>query len=401
MSRVAPGVVIAGGSAAGLAVADSLREGGYDGTVTVLDEDLHPAFDRPMLSKGLLASPDYAEPGPLRSAEQLAGRRIDVLPGHAATGLDIDRRLVVTSWGEAVGWQHVVIATGAAARPLATTGGTPLPTLRNLADLRDARAAVADGRPVTLIGGGFIGLEVAAALRSRGVGVTLLDSGILPLVRSVGEQVATWLRDLHRSRGVELELGSAVVAVEDLDDGYEIVTANGRRRSARTVLAGVGAEPRTEWLIGSGIKLDDGVLTDAAGRTNVPGAWAAGDVARSPEPRTERHRRFGHWTHAIEQGRQVGLNIARGEPAPYEGVPYVWTEQYGLTLHLLGERRPGDTDLVIEGDLASGSFAVAHGTDGEFHAVTVSGHVRALRTYKKLLRSGASLADALSAVTPA
>ncbi|MFE7704962.1 NAD(P)/FAD-dependent oxidoreductase [Streptomyces sp. NPDC057486] len=401
MSRTNDGIVIVGASASGLSAADGLREGGYTGPLTVLDEEVEPGYDRPMLSKSLLAARDHATPAPLRTDEQLAAKGIDLLAGHGATGLDVDRRLVVTNWGEAIGWQHVIVATGVTARPVVTTGGAALPTLRTRADLTAARQFATTGRPVTLIGGGFIGLEVAAALRSRGVEVTVLCATELPLAGFLGDEVAGWLHDLHLANGVLFDLGTATTSVAETAQGYDIHLADGRVRQATSVLAGVGTEPATDWLIGSGVELDHGVVTDAAGRTNVEGVWAAGDIVGRWDPLHGRHRRFEHWTHAIEQGRRVGLNIARGEATAHDAVPYVWTEQYGLTLHMLGERRPGDTDIVVEGDISTGDFVVAHGACDELHGATICGRVRALRTYRKLLRARASLNDALGTASSA
>ncbi|MFJ8107867.1 NAD(P)/FAD-dependent oxidoreductase [Streptomyces sp. NPDC096132] len=401
MGRINDGVVIVGASAAGLSAADGLREGGYTGPLTVLDEEAEPGYDRPMLSKSLLAAEEHSAPAPLRTEEHLAARGIDLLAGHGAMGLDIDRRLVVTNWGEAIGWRHVVVATGVTARPMVTAGGTALPTLRTRADLAAAKRLATSGRPVTLIGGGFIGLEVASALRSRGVEVTLLCATGLPLAGALGDEVAGWLHGLHLANGVRFELGAATVSVEETARGHDVRLADGRVHRATSVLAGIGAEPATDWLIGSGVELDHGVVTDAAGRTNVEGVWAAGDIAARRDPLHGRHRRFEHWTHAVEQGRRVGLNIARGEATAYDAVPYVWTEQFGLTLHLLGERRPGDTDIVVEGSVSTGDFVVVHGAGDELHGATVCGRVRALRTYRKLLRAGASLNDALGAAASA
>lgn len=394
-------VVIVGASAAGLAAADGLREGGHTGPIIVLDAEAEPGYDRPMLSKSLLASKTKTEPAPLRTREHLADKGIEVLAGHGAVGLDIDRRLVVTNWGEAVAWQQLIVATGVTARPVVTTGGVALPSLRTRADLDTARALAVGGKPVTLIGAGFIGLEVAAALRSRGVDVTVIGQCALPLAAVVGDEAARWLRDLHLAHGATLELGAATTAVTETATGYAIRLADSRELSVDSVLAGIGSDPATDWLLGSGVELAGGVVTDSAGRTNVPGVWAAGDVASTVDPRLGRHRRFEHWTHAIEQGRHVGLNLARGTADPYTAVPYVWTEQYGRTLHLIGERHPGDTDLVIEGDVAAGEFVLAHGSNGELHGATICGRIRALRTFKKLLRAGATLDDAVGAATPA
>lgn len=394
-------IVIVGASAAGLAAADGLREGGHTGPIVVLDTETEPGYDRPMLSKSLLAAKGDAQPTRLRTPEHLDGKNIEVLAGHGAAGVDVDRRLVVTNWGEALPWQHLVIATGVTARPIVTAGGVALPSLRTRADLDTARAVAVEGKPVTLIGAGFIGLEVAAALRSRTVDVTVIGACALPLEPFVGSEIAEWLRDLHLARGVSMELGAATTTVTEANTGYDIVLDNGRELHAEAVLAGIGSDPVTDWLIGSGIELDGGVVTDAAGRTNVSGVWAAGDVAATYDARAGRHRRFEHWTHAIEQGRHVGLQIARGTSEPYTAVPYVWTEQYGRTVHMLGERRPGDTDIVVEGSVTTGDFVTVHGADDELHGVTICGRVRALRTFKKLLRAGATLDDAVGAATPA
>ncbi|MBU6529594.1 NAD(P)/FAD-dependent oxidoreductase [Streptomyces mayonensis] len=401
MSSDNDGIVIVGASAAGLSAADGLREGGYTGPLTVLDEEADPGYDRPMLSKSLLAAKEHVAPAALRTRDQLAAKQIELIAGHGAKGLDIDRRLVVTNCGEAIGWQHLVIATGVTARPVVTTGGTPLPTLRTRGDLAAVRLLATSGEPVTLVGGGFVGLEAAAALRSRGVDVTLLCANHLPLAGALGDAIAIWLHGLHLANGVRFRLGSATHRVAETPQGYDIHLADGRAEQATNVLAGIGTEPATDWLVGSGVQLDHGVVTDAAGRTNVDGVWAAGDIACRWDQSRRRHRRFEHWTHAIEQGRRVGLNIARGEATAHDAVPYVWTEQYGLTLHMLGERRPGDTDIVVEGSITAGDFVVVHGTDDELHGATICGRVRALRTLKKLLRARASLNDALGSAASA
>lgn len=401
MARFPTGVVIVGGSAAGLSAADGLREGGYGGSIIVLDESLQPGFDRPMLSKGLVAAGVGARPLPLRTDERLAANQITVYPGHTAVGLDIDRRLVVTSYGEAIPWESAIIATGVEARRLHTTAGNPLPTLRDLADLEAVQVTAARHDELTIIGGGFIGLEVAAALSTIELDVTVLCADQLPLLHTLGPKTSAWMRDLHRLHGVDLRLGAAVTSVEESSGGYVLSLDGGRQHAAAAVLAGIGVEPCTDWLIGSGVDLDGGVVVDTAGRTNVPGVWAAGDVAASPDPGDDAHRRFEHWTHAIETGRHVGLNVARHHSEPFLGVPYVWTEQFGHTLHVYGTRRLDDEELLVQGSRESGEFVVLHGSENELHAVTISGYPAACRTYKKLLRTRASLSDACALAEPA
>ncbi|MGP6177697.1 NAD(P)/FAD-dependent oxidoreductase [Microbacterium sp. A196] len=390
-------IIIVGASAAGLAAADGLREGGYEGPITVVDTENRPSYDRPMLSKGLVASKDGAEPTLLRTAEHYEKLGIEVLAGHGAVGIDVDRHLLVTDWGEALPWSQVIIATGVEARVLTTSDGQRVPTLRDRADLAVVRQIVDSGKGVTLLGGGFIGMEVASALRSRDIPVTVVDRCDLPLSRVLGNTLAKWLLDLHIADGVKFELGVPATRIDKAPHGFDIHRDGGSTLTAEQLIGSAGSQPRTQWLLGSGIELDEGVVVDAAGRTNIPSVWAAGDVASTFDAHYGRYRRFEHWTHAIEHGRHVGLNAARGTSDEFAAVPYIWTEQVGRTLHILGEPRAGDEDQIIEGDLASGEFVIAHGSDGELRGVTICGRVTSLRTYKKLLRAGASLQDALAA----
>ncbi len=390
-------IVIAGASAAGLAAADGLREGGYSGEILLLDQETEPGFDRPTLSKSLLRSAEVVPANRLRTPEQLAAKKITVLEYHEAVGLDIDRKLVVTSWGETLEWEHVVIATGLDAVRMRTTAGNQLPALRNRDDLERVRAMVASGRRVTCIGAGLIGLEVAAALRGHGIDVTLISNHQVPLGAVLGEEIAAWVIDRHRAHGVVFELGSAVTHVNEVADGYLIHTADGEEFGADNLLAAVGATPNTQWLLGSGVHLSGGVVVDEAGRTNVPNIWAAGDVAVATDPQSGRPGRYEHWTHAVDQGRHIGLNIARGVADPFTSVPYFWHEVYDTTLHTLGQRGPDDRITVAEGSLRSGEFVALHGSGDSLHAVTICGSATSIRRYKRLLRDGASVQDALAA----
>ncbi len=390
-----PNAVIAGASAAGLAAADGLREGGWEGTITVLGEEQHRPYDRTMLSKGLMAT-HLGQPAALRTPEQLAQRDIDVRTGQAARGLDIDRQLVVTSDGEALPYDILVLATGSRARTMTTTDGRPLPVLRTVDDLLSLRATLHGGQSVTLVGAGLIGLEIAAALHTQGHPLTVIGDAALPLADCFGDEVARWLWDLHTSRGIVATLGRKVLAVSGRPGAHRVHLGDGTHHDTDIVLAGIGVVPCDEWLIGSGVRLRDGVLCDAAGRTNVPGVWAAGDIARTQTTTDGRATAFGHWTNAAEQGRNVGLNAARGEHAAYHGLRSFWTVQYERTVRSLGTRRGGDRDEVVEGDLAGGEFVVLHSAPhgGTWHAVTACGRDRSLRGYRKLLLAGASLSQA-------
>ncbi|GAA0995936.1 FAD-dependent oxidoreductase [Acrocarpospora macrocephala] len=386
--------VIAGASAAGLAAADGLRDGGWTGTITVLGEERRPPYDRTMLSKGLLVQP-AAQPLPLRTPEQLAERGIDLQVGHAARGLDIDRRLVVTGDGGVLPYDALILATGSRPRTMTTVDGLPLPGLGTVEDLELLRDLVDAARTVTLIGTGFISLEIAAALRARHVQVTVLGADTLPLAGCLGDQVARWLWDQHRTHGVDGHLGRKVISVGGGPGDFLVHLEDGSVHHGDVALAGIGVVPCDEWLIGSGVRRRGGVLCDAAGRTGVPDVWAAGDLARTDGESPGQTLGFGHWTNAVEQGRNVGLNVARGEANAYHGPRTFWTEQYGHTIRSIGTREPGDLDETVEGDVASGEFVVLHhGRDGTWHGVTACRRDRALRGYRRLLLARAPLADA-------
>lgn len=378
-----PQAVIVGASAAGMAAADALREGGWEGRILVLGDELDPPYDRTMLSKGLLADRG-ARPLRVRTEEQLAERDITLLAGLAARGLDVDRRLVVTSDGDAIPYDAIVVATGSRPRGLTTTAGALLPVLRDLGDLARLRDLMATAGHVGIIGAGFIGLEIAAALRAQDVAVTVIGAEPLPLADQLGAEVAGWLWGLHDTHGVDGRLGTTVAAVDGESGAYEIALDDGSAVRCDAVLVAIGVEASDRWLVGSGVALSDGVLCDPSGRTDVADVWAAGDVARVRDGAVE-PLRFGHWTNAIEHGRQVGLNIARGEAAAYHGIRSFWTEQYGHTIRSIGTRRPGDADDTVEGDVATGEFLVVHGPRDAFHAVTACRRDRSLRAYRKAL----------------
>lgn len=384
----APTALIAGASAAGLAAADALREGGWPGTVTVLSDELHAPYDRPMLSKAMLTK-GLIRPASLRTADQLTQRRIDIRLGHAARGLDVDRRLVVTSDGEALPYDVLVLATGSRPRSMRTDAGQALPVLRTVDDVELLRAGTDEAKQVTLIGGGFIGLEIAAALSEQGAEVTVIDLEPLPLARQLGPEVADWLWSEHQGRGVRGLLGQSVASVTGAAGAYRIRLADGVIHEADTVVAGIGVEPCDEWLVGSGVTLAGGVACDAAGRTGVPDVWVAGDLARFAAGPEGTSTSFGHWLNAVEQGRNVGLNIARREENPYHSLRSFWTEQYGHTIRSLGTRLDGDLDKVLEGAVPSGEFVVGHfGSGDELHGVTACRRDRSLRGYRKQLLAG-------------
>jgi len=389
-------VVIVGASAAGLSAADGLREGGYGGRIIILGDEQHEPYDRPTLSKKLLVSQGEPQLHALRAPERLEADGVTLLLGHRAVGLDVDRHYVVTENGDAVPWDAVIIATGSRPRTLLTTEAEPLPVLRTPADLTLLRQAAARYGEVTLIGAGLIGLEVAASLSGPQVKVTLINDLELPLRNVLGAPVAEQVRELHRRHDVDLLLGVSVESVSGGPGSYSVRLSNGSTHRTSFILVGIGVDANDDWLDGSGVALDAGVLVDATGRANVPGVWAAGDVARMlSHPLLPESTRVEHWTHAIEHGRHVGLNVARRSQVPFVGVPYFWTEQYGRRFHGYGRIRPDDTPLVVEGSLGDEEYLVLYGSGEEFHAVISCECVRSLRGYRKVLERNGSWREAL------
>jgi len=388
-----PQALVIGASAAGLSAADGLRDGGWEGDIAVLGAELHVPYDRPMLSKKVLASDAPVTPLALRTEAHLAERRIDLHLGQRAMGLDVDRRLVVTNNGAALPYDVLVIATGSRPRPLLTSSGESLPVLRDMDDLVRVRQVTAVGDPVAIVGAGFIGLEIASALRQRGVDVEVFGRGRVPLESLVGDEVGGWLRDLHEDHGVRARHDVDVVAVHGARGDYWLVLSDGSEQAAGAVVAGIGVDPADEWLRGSGVAREQGVLSDPVGRTSVSRVWVAGEVASIEDPSTGRRRRFDHWANAVQQGRRVGMNATGNEVEPLPQLRSFWTEQYGHVVRVLGERHPGDTDVVTDGDVRSGTFVVVHAQDGEVHGVTSCGFDRSQRRFRTLLNTGASLTE--------
>ena len=394
-SRPLQNVVVVGASAAGLSAADGLREGGYDGGIVVLGNELHQPYDRPTLSKKLLASRGEPQLHALRTPERLQAARLELLLGREEVGLDVDRRYVITDYGDTIGWDAVIVATGCRPRTLITSEGEELPVLRTPEDLAILREAAARYGEITLIGAGLIGLEIAAALSGHQIEVTVINDLELPLRNIVGAPIAEVIRDLHRDHGVNLRLGVAVQGVSGGRGSYAVQLSDGTTHRTPFILVGMGVTANDEWLLGSGLDLDSGVVVDTAGRANLPGVWATGDVARLAHPNLPGPVRVEHWTHAIEHGRHVGLNVAGGLSTQYSGAPYFWTEQYGRRFHSYGRLRPGDDAVVAEGVLGEDQYLVLYGADGEFHAVVSCGCVKSLRGYRKLLERGGSWNEAL------
>lgn len=392
--------LIVGASIAGASAAQTLRQQGFAGRITLVGAERDLPYERPPLSKAVLLGAAPPESVILNPATFYAEQRIDLHLGDAATALDPNARRVHLASGTALTYNALLIATGSVARTLPVPGAD-LPGILPLRTLADARALLAvltpePGAPlprVVVVGGGFIGAEVAADLRQRGYSVTIVE--ILPhlLMRALGPEVGALLDDIHRHHGVDLRLETGVAAFEGHERVAAVLTSRGERLPADVVVVGVGTQAADGWLAGSGLRREDGVVVDAFCSTGVPGIYAAGDVARWPylpagatDPTLIR---VEHWDNALRQGELAARNMMnllgnRGEQAPYTTVPYFWSDQYDLKLQMVGYA-PTWERIILRGDPTSKSFGAGYFADGRLRAALVVNRVPEFLPLRRLI----------------
>ena len=352
-------VTIVGASLAGIRVAQALRRLGYAETITMLGEEPYPPYDRPPLSKELLGKDGPATPPLLAPGAMLAELSLDLRLSTRVTGLDPAGHKIMLDDGAPVGYETLVIATGARARrhPL----GTEWAGFRSLRTFDDAAAIreELDKRPaVAVLGGGFIGAEVAAAARKRHLDVTMIEVLPAPMARSLGPDVGALLTRLHADHGVRVLTGTTIAAVRGSDRVSELALTDGSVVAADLVVEGLGAMPATDWLAGTGVDRTDGIACDADLRAlGHEGIFAAGDVARRPHELLGQSVRIEHWTSAGEHGEIVAASIM-GTPRPAAMPPYVWSDQHGHRLQVVGRPHPDDSVTIMESAEDSRHLAV-------------------------------------------
>ncbi|SCG78008.1 NAD(P)/FAD-dependent oxidoreductase [Micromonospora inositola] len=346
-------VVIVGASLAGTRAAEQLRSDGFDGAVVLLSDEQECAYDRPPLSKQYLQGQFTRDEISLLTEDELRGLDIDVRLGCRAIGLDAAGRILHVAGGESIPFDGCIVATGA--RPRLLPGlSEPLDrhihVLRTAADAARLRAVLGPGVRLGIVGGGFIGCEVASTAAVLGAAVTVLERDPLPMSRVLGDLVGRQLADMQRSHQVELHSEAAVkdIRIGDGRDGaVEIHLMDGSRLSFDHVLVSVGAQPNVEWLESSGLRIEDGLVCDEK-LFVTDHVVAAGDVARIEDTNGSLQRRIEHWTNAAAQGEvaAAGLLAGRTSARPFRAVPYVWSDQFGARLEIVGS--PLGTDEVSE-----------------------------------------------------
>ena len=371
-------VVIVGAGLAGSRCAETLRAEGFGGRVILVGEEPDAPYERPALSKELLAGErDGVE---LRAPEFWAERGIELELGRRVEAIDIHRRTA----GEGLEWDALVLATGARARRLPFRVPPGVHVLRTLADAAGLRSELGPGKRLAVIGAGFIGAEVASTARSLGVEVTVVDLASAPLERVLGREVGAVLAARYRENGVDLRLGVGLSELLTGPDGRVcgLELTDGCTVFCDAVLVGIGAEPAAELLVAD----RGGVPTDASGRTALPGVYACGDVASAWRPSLGRHVRVEHWTSAAGQAGAVARAIL-GHEHPYDDLPYFWSDQFGLRLQHVGHAEEWDS---VELDGGPDSFAVRYiDREGRLLAALLANRPREVGAMRRELASAA------------
>lgn len=353
-------VIIIGGGAAGLAAADILRREGYNGPLTMVSSDSAPPCDRPNLSKDFLAGTAPEEWIPLRPPEWYFERKIDLVLNSNVGSLDTTHRKITAEDGKTYGYGALLLATGAEPVKLDLKGAmhSQLSYLRSLADSKAIVAKAASAKQVLVVGASFIGLEVAAALRTKEIAVHVVAPEQIPMERILGSKVGTFVRSLHESHGVVFHLGQTVQLV----NGNSVLLTSGETIEADFIVLGVGVKPSIALAEQAGLQIDRGIVVNEYLETSSPGVFAAGDAARWPDPHTGERIRVEHWVVAERQGQTAARNIL-GARERFDAVPFFWSQHYDVPINYVGHAEKWDT-IEFDGDIEKKDCRVTYRRDG-------------------------------------
>jgi len=392
-------VVIVGAGFGGWRLVEALRREGFLGAITLLGEEIYAPYDRPPLSKQVLAGKWDVERATLATPEKVAEHEVRLRLGVRAVGLDIEANEVHLENGSSLSGTHIVIATGTRARRLPFSADADILTLRNRADelrMREELSALDEGSVIAVIGGGFVGAEVATQLKSRGFVPIVLEALARPLLTILGSDVSSWLEGLARDVDIELRTNLRISDVERDAESFTVRIDGGDDLRADHVVVAVGALPNVEWLEGSGLTLDNGVVVDEnlLAREHIA---AIGDVARFSWPNVmgEELVRVEHWEIANVHANSLAHFWMTGEDSGALMVPYFWSDQYGKKIQMLGHPHPDDDVMLVHGSVDEGKWLALYSRDGVVTGTVTLSQPRALMLTKHLLESPSTLDKAL------
>lgn len=357
-------IVIVGAGLAGAKAAGALREGGHQGVITLIGDESHPPYERPPLSKTYLQGSSTAEALLVEPSEWYDKHGVTRIEGVAAGRIDLAAKQVQLADDRVLAYDTLVLATGAEPRRLDIPGADLAVTLRRIEDSDALRAAYSSATSVIIVGGGWIGLETAAAARGAGLETTVIERLPLPLQQVLGDELATYFAELHRRNGVDLHTSTSTESISGT--GPFVVRCGDESFTADLVVMGVGAAPNTALAETAGLAVDNGITVDELLRTSDPAVYAIGDVANARNTALRSSLRVEHWDNAIRQGRAVAQTIL-GQDTPYDWQPYFYTDQFDLGMEYVGHGGAAD-DVVLRGELAGGEFIAFWLRDGRLTA---------------------------------
>lgn len=378
-------VVIVGGSVAGVHAAEALRDDGFQDEIILLSAESHMPYDRPPLSKEALLGKMSIGDLSLRPESFYDERDIKLNLNTAATALNTATKTLFLSDGNELTYDGLVLATGSTARNLSLPFDSVKPHIvRSLDDVTRLAPELIAGRRITIVGAGFIGLEVASTAIQLGLEVTIIESAPAPLSRIFGAEVGSWFKKLHEKNGVNLLCDVSITGYEQKGKGLRITLSDDRVVEADLLVAGIGAVPSISWLEGSGIELGNGVICAPDLSTSAPDVVSAGDISLWRNPVFEEEMRIEHWSNAADQGRHAALTLL-GDRKAYSSVPYFWTDQYDSKLRFVG-RAAGYTDTRLE-QMSENELVVTFGRNGTLVGAICVGAPKLLASYKNAINS--------------
>lgn len=385
-------IVIIGAGLAGDTAAGELRAIGWAGQIVMIGDEPERPYDRPPLSKGVLLDSAEEAKAYLRPAAWYDEQGIELRLGDPCVAIDPDGHFVSLGSGERIAFAKLLIATGARARrlPSIETGAFPVHTLRSLADARSLRAGLQAGASVVVIGGGVIGLEVAASAVQSGCVVTVIEGLDRIMARCVSPRVSEYLLDYHRSKGARVLCGARLAAVQD--KAGSVLLEDETVIGADLVIVGIGASPDAALAEAAGLRVEDGIVVDRATRTSHPDIHAAGDVTRFESH--DGYARAEHWRHAIDQAT-TAAHVMAGRDALYAEQPWLWSDQYELNIQVTGAAQ-GDSE-ALRGSAADNAFILFHLREGRLVGATSVNQARHKRAVAALVATGGSIDPALLA----